>query len=57
MREKFECICNNCSKLFESEDQEMILCPKCWSSYLERQLKSQDRIELSKEFLEQLLKE
>jgi Zn finger protein HypA/HybF involved in hydrogenase expression len=40
MREKFEIVCNNCSELFLSEDEEMTLCPKCWKAYVENQLRA-----------------
>ena len=30
MDEKFEIICEECSKPFESVDEEATLCPECW---------------------------
>lgn len=28
--EKYEIICEECGKPFESEDEEATLCPECW---------------------------
>ena len=28
--EKYEIICEECGKSFESEDEEVTLCPECW---------------------------
>lgn len=27
---EFECICDECSKPFPSDDEEATLCPDCW---------------------------
>lgn len=28
---EFECICSECSKAFESDDEDATLCPECWN--------------------------
>ena len=30
MEEKFEIVCNECSKTFMSEDSNAEICPECW---------------------------
>ena len=29
-KETYEIICEDCGKLFDSEDSEATLCPECW---------------------------
>ena len=35
MEEKFEIICDECSKAFESTDEAATLCPECWAKIIE----------------------
>lgn len=30
MPENYEIVCEQCSKIFESTDEEATLCPECW---------------------------
>lgn len=34
-QETYEIICQECSKLFESTDQEERICPECWKKIVE----------------------
>ena len=29
---QYEAICENCSKPFETNDEEEVLCPECWKA-------------------------
>ena len=31
---EFECICDECSKPFTSDDEEATLCPDCWQTMI-----------------------
>jgi len=43
--EKFECICENCSKPFIGIDEDATLCPECWESIL-NQIFEENNIEI-----------
>lgn len=50
MKILYECVCKNCSTLFEHEDEEAILCPQCWRNFLERQI-NKPTYQLTEDFL------
>lgn len=39
--EKFECICEDCGKLFMTEDSESQLCPECWEKAVSADLEGE----------------
>lgn len=43
--EKFECICENCSKPFIGIDEDATLCPECWETIL-NQIFEENNIEI-----------
>lgn len=34
MEDKFEIVCDECSKTFESMDEDATLCPECWRALI-----------------------
>lgn len=38
MIETFECVCDGCSKVFESEDNSATLCETCWETIVGSEL-------------------